>query len=136
MLLTLTAFTTVVLSIAETHRLQLRERRFITHVLCEEQNSLSSSPGLQEGIHCPAQPLHKSHGHPGCAGIHFPCGKSWMRGTSRLRFLGRTRAPCLECWQCLSIPALALMARTLQLCLHPQSSIPKPGTCCISVAGS
>lgn len=136
MLLTLTAFTTVVLSIAENIRAAVQREQLChtparTHALCEEGNSLSCSPGLQEGMHWPAQPLHKSQGVPHLAlhvlGFTFPAVcLGWMRGARRLRFLSRICAPCLEGWQSLSFPALALMARTLQPLspspkLHPQA---------------
>lgn len=139
MLLTLTASTPVVLSTAENigaaaQTEQVRRTPARAHVLCEEGNNLSSPPGLQEGVHCPAQPLHKSQAVPHLAtgpqhvlGFPFPevC-LGWTGGARRLRFLSRIHAPCLECWQSLSFPALALMARTLQPLspspkLHPQA---------------
>lgn len=92
MLLTLTASTPVVLSTAENigaaaQTEQARRTPARTHVLCEEGNSLSSPPGLQEGVHCPAQPLHKSQAVPHLAtgpqhvlGFPIPCGLFGLDG--------------------------------------------------------
>lgn len=145
MLLTLTASTTVVLSTAENigaaaQTEQVRRTPARTHVLCEEGNSLSSPPGLQEGVHCPAQPspstrARLSHTLPqapstcwdslslwsvwaGCVSSAASTLRAWSAGNP-------SHSQPLPSWQGHFSP-----------CLHPQSSIPKPGTCCISVAAS
>lgn len=141
MLLTLTAFTSVVLSIAENTQAAAQGER-VYHTLaahtCSVRSKTASPPLLGYKKLSTAWPS-PSTGHPtpchDMLGFTFG-GKSWMRGKSRMLFLSCSHVPCLECWQCLSTPALFFKARTLQLYLHPQSCTPKPGTCWISVAGS
>lgn len=126
MLPTLTAFTSVVLRIAENTRAAAQGQQ-VYHTLAAHTCLWGGEKPLwatkRHPLPSPSTRARAPHTLPGCAGIHFPCGKSWTR---RLRFPGRTHAPCLECWQCLPIPALALMARTLQSLsaspeLHPQA---------------
>lgn len=115
MLLTLTAFTTVVLSIAENKQAAAQGEQ-VYHTLPAHtcSGSLSSSPGLPKVITAQPSPSTRAR----------VCWDS----LSQREKLGRRHKeaafpPCLECWQCLSIPALVLMARTLQPLSAPSPSL-------------